>query len=356
MMKKLLAVAIAAGLAAPAIADTTLYGQLHASVDVLDADGAQSRTEVSSNSSRIGVKGSADLNDGLKLIYVAEFGMDTGGADSPGTFSGRNQIVGVKGGFGTVLVGRHDTPMKIVGRKADLFWSTQIGQNRNLTNNRFTTATGRTVGPDARLNNMIGYKSPKVGGFEAFGAYVTDLNGSNSNDLFSINGIYNAGPLTLGAAYERSNIENRTVETETDAFRLMGAYKFGAAKVVAFYQNQDVEDETTATGATTTFADEDVYGLGMSYKVSPVGTVKGQYYKLDNDITNGAEADMFALGYDHKLGKATEVYAQYVTVENDGATAAGNLGVGGSGHGESITSGVVGGESDALSVGIRHKF
>jgi predicted porin len=327
-MKKLIAIAIAAGMAAPAMADTTLYGQLHASVDFLDSDGAGTRSEtsVSSNSSRIGVKGSVDLDSGLKAIYQAEWGMDTGGADSTGsTISNRNQVVGIAGGFGAVLLGRHDTPLKIVGRKADLFWSTQLGQNRNVTN------PGTW---DLRVNNVVAYQSPKMGGFQALAAYVTDLGGTDQNNAFSVNGIYNAGPLMVGAGYETHNLN---AAPDQDAWRLMASYKFGAAKVVGYYQDED-------NGAA---ADATVWGLGASYKVSANGTVKGQYYERNNAGT-AADPALLAIGYDHKLGASTDVYAQYATI-SDGAK------LGGAGHGESTQS-LTGGDSDGFSVGIRHKF
>ncbi len=325
-MKKLLAIAIAAGIAAPAMADTTLYGQLHASYDSLS--GATDYNGVSTNSSRIGVKGSAELNAGLKAIYQAEWGIDTGGAAAPNgakNFSDRNQVVGVAGGFGAVLIGRHDTPLKIVGRKADLFWSTQLGQNRNIVN------PGKW---DLRVNNVVAYQSPKMGGFQALAAYVTDLAGSDDNTAISVNGIYNAGPLMLGAGYEDHDIAGNGDE---NAFRLMGAYKFGDAKVVGYFQ-----DETNGTGV----ANASVIGVGASYKVSPVGTIKGQYYVRDVD---GAADDgtLLALGYDHSLGKKTAVYAQYAATEQ--------LGIGGAGHGEKVGADA-GGDADGLSFGIRHKF
>ena len=343
-MKKLIAIAIAAGMAAPAMADTTLYGQLHASVDVLD--GATSYTGVASNSSRIGVKGSAELNGGLKAIYQAEWGMDTGGKDNDGTtkskataITNRNQVVGIAGGFGAVLLGRHDTPMKIVGRKADLFWSTQLGQNRNIVN---------PGAWDLRPNNVIAYQSPKMGGFQALAAYVTDLgtdNGFEKNDstAFSINGFYKAGPLMVGAGYEThdlgENVLGAATSADRNALRLMGSYKFGAAKVVGFYQSES--DVNFVSGV-----DADTFGIGASYKISSNGTIKGQYYTRDQDLVADDET-LLAIGYDHSLGKKTAVYAQYATTENGG--------LGGAGHGESVSADASG-DADGFSFGVRHKF
>ena len=345
-MKKLIAIAIATAISAPALADTTLYGQLHASYDVLD--GASDVTSVSSNSSRIGVKGSTELSGGLKAIYQAEWGIDTGGADndkvtksSKAAFGNRNQVVGIAGGFGAVLIGRHDTPMKIVGRKADLFWSTQLGQNRNVVN---------PGAWDLRPNNVIAYQSPKIGGFQALAAYVTDLdvtaNGADKSDstAFSINGFYKAGPMMIGAGYETHELgENNqgagAGSVDRNALRLMGSYKFGSAKVVGFYQSES--DVGFASGV-----DADVLGVGASYKVSSAGTVKGQYYTRDQD-GQADESTLLALGYDHKLGKKTHVYGQYAVTEN--------AGLGGAGHGEKVSADASG-DASGFSVGIRHKF
>ena len=347
-MKKLIAIAIAAGMAAPVMADTTLYGQLHASYDILS--GSNDYAGVASNSSRIGVKGSTDLTGGLKAIYQAEWGMDTGGADNDKglvksgktAITNRNQVVGIAGGFGAVLIGRHDTPLKIIGRKADLFWSTQLGQNRNIVN---------PGAWDLRPNNVVAYQSPKIGGFQALAAYVTDLGVANTapntddkdgSTAFSINGIYKAGPMMVGAGYETHDLDNPLAVGGTDsrdAFRLMGSYKFGAAKVVGFYQNESDVGFTSGV-------DADTWGLGASYKVSSAGTVKGQYYERDQDQVNDNET-LLAIGYDHKLGKKTHVYGQYAVTEFGG--------LGGAGHGESVGADS-GGDADGFSFGIRHKF
>lgn len=323
-MKKLLALAVAAGLSATAMADATLYGQLHASVDALDADGVDSRTSLSSNSSRIGVKGSTELSGGLKAIYRAEWGIDTG-TNNKGTFTDRNQVVGVAGGFGAILVGRHDTPHKKIGRMADLFWSTQLGQNRNVTN------PGKW---DRRLDSMVGYQTPKMGGFQGFIAHYLDPKDTNVDDsVTSVNGIYKAGPLVLGASYASDDV---TGGVDNDSARVMASYKFGNAKVVGFYQTED-----------NAGVDANVTGLGASYKVSSAGTIKGQVYERDDDGNANGETQLVSVGYDHKLGKKTQVYAQYATHDNGGK-------LGGSGHDESIQSAT--GDADGFSVGIRHKF
>lgn len=330
-MKKLLAVSIAATLSSfiftSAHASPTIYGQLHASVDVFDgADGNTDDTTVSSNSSRLGVKGSSDLDGNLKAVYLAEFGLDTGSGANSGLID-RNQWVGIEGGFGTVFVGRHDTPLKTVGRKADLFWSTQIGQNRSIVR--------EDVNWDARPEKVIGYKTPKTSGLNSTIMYITDSGDDNDNSAISVNGLYTTGDLLLGFGFEDRNAP--VAANEANALRMFAKYNYGNGSVVAYYQDAD-------NGAAN---DDTVIGLGGTYKVSTAGTLKAQYYTRDED---GAADDgkLFAVGYDHNMGKAVDVYVQYAMTENTG-------GIGGAGHDESVAANADG-DASAMSAGVRVKF
>ncbi|MDO9189565.1 MAG: porin, partial [Sulfurimicrobium sp.] len=270
MNKKLLAVAIAAALApAAAMADSgnvTIYGNLHMSVESLDGNSGaagstsnQRETNISSNSSYIGFKGTEDLGNGLKAIWQMEslvgMGNTSTGTDS-NSFTSRNSFLGLNGGFGTALLGRHDTPMKIVGRKADLF-SDQIGDSRNLI-----SAGGATW--DLRPDNVIAYISPNMNGLTGAVAYVTNTNAgaalSNSVTALSAMGTYETGPLMVGLGYEKHNLSNLGAGTNDEkGLRLVGGYSFGDVKVTALYQ------KLTDLGGGNT--DRKTWGLGAGYKM-----------------------------------------------------------------------------------------
>lgn len=359
MSKNTLAIAIAAALAVPmaAQADTTLYGQAHASIDYLTADEAVGDQDddgiaVANNSSRIGIKGSHKLSDSLSAIYQMEWGV---GLDGEGqNLSKRNRLVGLKGGFGTFILGRHDTPMKVVGRKADLFWSTQLGQNRSLT----ARDPDGGVGFDARLNNVIGYISPNFGPAHIFAAYSTDtgvggtlgstITEDNDRDAVSVALIVGGGkkPYYVGVGYEVHNIDVVAGQDDESALRVAGSYKFGPVKVAGFYQMGTdigfIEDN-----------DRDIFGLGAAYTAGS-NTFKAQWYRADESDA-GADsdgADMYAIGWDHALSKSTSVYAQYAALDNDDN---GNWSLGGSGHGE-VAVPTTGEEASGFSGGIRIKF
>jgi predicted porin len=166
--------------------------------------GSNRLTRGENPANRFGLKGSEDLGNGLKAIYQIEIGIDFGDANIPGgnneTFSVRNSFVGLAGGFGTALVGRHDTPMKISTGKLELFSDTVADYNG-------------TVGfTDYRTDNTIAYISPSFSGFSFMGAMVAPGGGTagsgmniNSDSIagaYSLAAIYNNGPFYASAAYE----------------------------------------------------------------------------------------------------------------------------------------------------------
>ena len=115
MKKKLLATAVAGVLAAPAVAvaadgpSVTLYGRINNALNYVDDDAALDATlDVANVSSRLGVRGEADLGSGLKAIGRYEFSTFTdveGQEGSGGIDDTRLGYVGLSGPFGTVTVG-----------------------------------------------------------------------------------------------------------------------------------------------------------------------------------------------------------------------------------------------------------
>jgi predicted porin len=379
MNKNILAIAIAAAVAAPsAFAAATVYGVAHmsyGSVNNVDKDSASasaatgdnySQNNLSSNASRIGIKGSEDLGGGLKAVYQYEttigFDGDTNGGQG-GMGTQRNTFAGIGGGFGTVMFGLHDTPVKLISRKYDMFGD-QIGDTRN-----FTAGNGTGVNFDARPANVIAYSSPVFNGFSALVAYVNDESGASDKPVtasatgtkysmdtsaMSASLNYKLGKFEATAGYEshgkgftQSSTNTAPADKALAAVRVGATYDFGMVKVNALYANQDIRAAADSVKA------RDIYGIGAGVKVGAAGTVKAQYYVAGkyNNVKNGA--DLFAVGYDHAMSKNTTVYAAYATVNNQ--EAASYSVNGGGGHGAS-TGVNVGKDPAAFSVGLIHKF
>src|SRR3989304_7230368 len=118
MKKKLIAIAVAAALApAAAMADATVYGRVHASLDSVSGIAAnKNNLALNSNSSRFGVKGSTDLDGGLKAMFQLESGVNSAGGTVPDGNGGnatvqafskaRDMYIGLSGGLGSVTARR----------------------------------------------------------------------------------------------------------------------------------------------------------------------------------------------------------------------------------------------------------
>jgi predicted porin len=351
----LIAVAVAAAVAAPAVmADTTLYGRAHVSIDALNSDQNpgvdESNVSVSSNSSFLGVKGTEKISSNLSAIYQFETTINVSNNDGSTNSlfgEGRNTFVGLTGGWGTALVGRHDTPMKLIGRKYDLFGD-RVGDSRNII-----SVGDPKVGWDLRPDNVVAYVTPNLSGFQAVLAYVTDHDkgsagsgyDNNNYDAYSLNATYTHKMFDIGAAYEQHNIDKPGGQDNESAYRLGAGVNFAGVRVNALYQKaMDL--------AFTSGADQSVWGAGASYTFGN-NVVKAQYYKA-NDIsgTSNTGADMWAVGYDYKLSKQTTLYAAYAATDNESNA---RYQVSRAGHGDSMAP-IAGGKASAFSVGVIHNF
>jgi predicted porin len=343
MKKKLLMAAVAAALVAgPMVvahaAGATLYGHMHLSMDRYDNDVNEEGT-MSSNSSRFGIKGDEDLGGGLKAIYQMEsgvFNVDEGNGGLSGDL--RNTFVGFSGGWGTVKLGRHDTPYKDLGRKLDNF-NEQVGDMRNFIGNAGTY--------DKRVSNMIRYESPNFSGLNA-----VVQNTSNNGDEFvagshkdtSVGLNWTAGPLFLGAAW--NEVGNATND-DTTGMRLAGAYTFNDFMIGLLWES--LSDIGGIAGT-----DRDAMGLVASMKM---GNNKFKFHWLDADeLDNAANTggDMWAIGVDHMFSKTALVYLNYASVGNDTASTF-NTANGPGGHGDFLAASA-GKDATAFSAGYILKF
>lgn len=108
MNKKLIAVAVAGVVAAPAVyaeghEGITPYGRINNAIDITDS-GDGNNVDLSGVASRFGFKGAGDIGNGLTAVGRYEFSTVT---DKEGTGVGDTRLayVGLSGGFGTITMG-----------------------------------------------------------------------------------------------------------------------------------------------------------------------------------------------------------------------------------------------------------
>ena len=162
MQKQNLRVAVALAMCLPtvAMADISLYGKANVAFELVD-EGDGSRTDLTSNASRLGFKGSEKINDSLTAIYQLEYEVDV---DDQDTFRQRNIFVGVKGEFGQVIGGHFDTPLKSAQNKVDLFNDLRGDIRTMITPN------------ENRTSNTVMYSSPVLSGLAGHVAYISSEN------------------------------------------------------------------------------------------------------------------------------------------------------------------------------------
>lgn len=348
MKSLVVAMAVGTAISAPAWAlDLSIYGVGHLSADSINT-GASTSTYIHSNSSRLGFKGDHDLGNAYSIIFQYESGVDltgrgtgdgNGGANSNGQIftRTRDSFVGVKGGFGTVLLGR------VGGLNQWLYdynlFGDQVGDLGNIFGGD---------GLPGRLDHTISYHSPDFGGLSAGVTYAPNQGTSKANNTVA-KADYTIGGLKLGAAY--ANFGNGNIAPNDNATKvaaITGSYDFGAFNLGGGWQR-----ETNIGGLSN--SDRNMYTLGAAAKLGSSGTVKAQYAKAgDLNGTSNTGASQWAVGYDHAWDKNTTLYVAYARTNNDNlATFTAHD----YGHGDQGVPGILAGrDPSAISIGVVYKF
>jgi predicted porin len=327
MKKSLIALAVAGAFAAPAFAATSnvdVYGRMD--VAIQDTNAAGTEMQVTDNVSRLGFKGTEDLGGGLKAIWQIESQLNGGGSDGltgAGTVGGRNTFVGLAGGFGTFLMGRHDTPYKLGTGSLDIFGDT-IGDY----NGRLTGTGGKVVDPvnsahDARSSNAIAYVSPTWDGFHFAAAVVATNdpaafdNNDKTFDAYSLTGVYANGPLFASLSYQNVvDVTNAVLGNQSSkAWKVGLGYTFGDAKVGFVYEDVN-NDPSAGAGTPNDGIDRSSWVINGVYNMGPIA-LKAQYGKIKDWTKAGQDPNKWDLGVDYALSKRTKAYVVYSSVNDD---------------------------------------
>jgi predicted porin len=362
--------------------------------------------DVASRATRLGFKGTEDLANGLKAIWKMEFQIDVadrggscgvsrdvinsigsptlnqgdinGNCDSGQLVTARNAYVGLAGGWGTFLVGRHDTPFKMSTGKLDLFADTLADYNS-------------TIGfVDIRTNSAIAYVSPSWSGLSFAGALVAPHVYSSNNSVY-IDGSGNsyvarksadsdglAEAYSLALTYDNAGFF-ASVAYENISGSWFDAWTGGGATNLLFpglagafnapgliYNSEDSQKWRVGlgwTGAGFTVGglyewEDNVLGIdgadGERWQISAGYTfgnnmIKAMYGQGDfnlganlasaTNFANGsvisqtaayredADQDAWAIGFDHNLSKRTKAYILYTAISGDSASSLGTTAV-----------------------------
>lgn len=315
-------------------------------------------------SNRIGFKGTEDLGNGLKALFVLEqgFNLDTGTEQVNGLAFARQSYAGLSGNFGTVIGGRMYTPYYNFMTSLDPFVNGTVGRYSNA----FTlapTVSGSSLTNPLRFDNAVAYTSPSFGGFSVTGAFSNNVVGQEAsasnaanNTAYALFGQYANGPIYVGANYHYIAGGSNPVDSvinDVQNFTLGGSYDFKVAKIMALWGWNEIDYAGAMSNiSNATFNN---YMIGATV---PFGkwTGKATYVYSDGNKSAGGDAQQFAVGLDYNLSKRSTIYTAYSYINNDDQrmSGTGDAGQGGSyAAGNGYGAGVW---QQGFQVGLTHRF
>ena len=276
----------------PISAEPILYGKVWVTIESQNLKEG-SELELVSNDSRLGIKGKIDLREGLEAIYQAEYKIDPvdGKADEfkNKTFKQRNSFLGLRGNFGTLFLGTHDTALKKSQAKIDLF-------------NDLAADIENILQGENRMNDFVGYTTPTIGkGFSAtFNAIkgTSDLDKERIGDSKSYSLNYKNKLFYAGIAID-SDVEGY------DNTRFSIQIPLNKNQIGIIYQ----DSKKLSTGDK-----ENGFVTSFSRNITEKGIIKIQIAESDMKIISGKQR---SFGYDYKFSKNTKFFFFYTDFSAD---------------------------------------
>lgn len=373
MQKKLIVLAIAALASTSAFADqsVTVYGLVDAAIANVQGSGLQGGTTAVSGglaASRLGVKASEDLDNGMKAIVGLEYYLDTetnntigtsGTAGTApagsGTIAARQQMLALAGDFGTIATGYLQTTAWDFGGKYNVVAGSDVSPLGNLTKTQ-----GFLIGDQGaakRADRAIAYISPSISGLtiavnysqalantNGYGDVANPTTTANTNTTATlVSANYDAGPLSVGLVYAGTNNDTTAQSGNQDEYALGVAYAADVAKITATYQTTKKPNQTGNAANSNS-----VYSVGAAIPVA-MGTVVASYAASNIGTAANSNATSYAVGFLKPMSKTTTAYLAYSGATQGTATT-----------GVTVANGLLattaGGNSSVLALGLMKKF
>ena len=382
MQKKLIALAVAAAFSTSASADVGFYGIVDGAIASISAKNQKSAfiaTSGAASQSRLGVKATEDLGNGLTAVAVVEYGIDTENSDGSvagatpnqaSAFTARQKMLAVAGDFGTVATGYLQTAAYDFLAKYDPLYGSSSSAHSII-------AAGHLVGSGGqRAQRAVAYISPNISGLVLAANYVTALSGNalgqsdvapNNNfqhdSAVMVSANYVMDALSVGAVYASadngknaagtlaaSGVAGSVAGLKTSEFALGGSYDLGVAKVLGTFQSS--KTDAANAKANTLFS---VSGLVPV----PTGVIGVLFASGKNAEAAAGSATALTAGYLHTFTKSTTGYVVFSNVKNGSASTGYSVasnGLAPAWGAASLTNVNNGASSTLFGVGLRKKF
>jgi predicted porin len=320
------------------MAQANVYGHIDASVSK-QSNQAMQFGEGNWDSSVFGVRGSDDLDGGMKATYNLEIGYNSGNGAmanggtqfglAPNPVFNRAANVGLAGDFGSVKLGLQISPMII----AQLAGVATGNQSFNVNMLAMAGSVAGTLNASSSLGGLLGlptggffipnavsYSTPNIGGFSATvltQAAATGASNRNGQRYTAGSASFAQGDLNLSVGYETKNVSTVAASllgediasagaTESKTYSIAGAYKMGAAHLGGGYISVDTVGVTKK---------RNTYYVSLGYDVASNANLSLNYARNNVTVANS----IISLGAKYNLSKRTYAYATLARA--DGANA-----------------------------------
>lgn len=329
MNKKLIAFAVTGATFAPAVMaqsanPVTFYGRAYVMFESVKANGGTAipvggRSRVSDQSSRVGVRGAEDLGGGIKAFFQFESAapMDVGG----GALASRNSAVGLEGTFGSVRLGRWDTPFKATTVAIDAFGNVTLAGIAGAMNDRGNF--------NRRESNVVQYWTPTMSGFAGRLSYTanearTNAATNNTNpSVISTSVTYTKGAFYAGYAWEShrdiykpyTGPAAATVGGREKGQALFANFTLGPVKAGVITEKFEKK-----SGGAIRVADMKSHMANVTYTVGKNQFIYQHARSKNGELVSVAvqpDCKINSLGYFYNFSRRTSFVALYTKVANN---------------------------------------
>lgn len=394
--KKLLAIALATAAGLPALvqaqtSNVVLYGKLYpemiwghatggsaagtslATLSVAPSPGdSVNQYSLQASNSRIGVRGTEQLNSDLRAIFQIESRVDadTGGS----TLASRNTFVGLESkSWGTVKLGFFDTVYKEIGDSLSMFGiSSGNFVSNSSTLSKIPLGDNSSGSFHLRRGNSVLYETPDFRGLKVMAQYSPDeaKTSTRNADLISLGVQYESGPLYLALAGEQhrdffggsrnsrssfSNFSDPNARSKDRAVRGTAKYRFGNTTVEGDIAHLEWKERGGAVGKFESYK-HNTYLVAVDHRMG--GWRLGASFSWGQDgscsliggadcSTDGLDGKQINIGAMYTLSRRTQVFAIATRLDNGKSARISNA---------DWTDTVPGMDITQVALGIAHTF
>lgn len=343
MKRSLIALGVAAAVSLPVAANAApkVYGKLNVTAESYKKEfnngtADTEQTQLVSNASRFGVKGEDELTANLSAVYLIEWqvaaddGIAAGGKTD---LTQRNRYIGIKhADLGTLKLGKYDSYLKQAQGEIDLF-------------NDYFGDLQYVIGGENRLNNVIGYESPKILDGLTFNVLVQTQEAQNDTSIAarkngsSTSIVYNNEELGLYAALaaDKDVFGASALFGNRESDNLRAVVSGRIAEIVTLSaiwgQSKDVTNGLKLNN------DEAGWQVGASVKLGDE-LLKAQYGEAEADDSKAAtqKHTLWSVGVDHNFTSKTAAAFWYSEKNDEKLVASGDT------------------KERSIALGLSHKF